>query len=96
MFTRHDYLNHKCTHRQFYAQFVNESVKHTVNGFFPNPLSINEALVKDEHLNTIPLKKWDVIGASIELPIKFSDVGDQRSLAGLVCIAKEAARQLVE
>jgi hypothetical protein len=50
---------------------------------------------KDEHLNDIPLRTWDLFIAG-PLAITMKSVGDFMSMAGNVCIAKEAARQIIE
>ena len=71
----------------------------------------NDFIVQDEHLNDIPMRKWDALGgfafslgtmtsrpASIQ-PIDYKllkDMGDGVSPASLVCIYKEAGRQLIE
>lgn len=95
-------------HRAYYAQFVNEDVKARVAAV----IGLTTLLYStDEHLNDIPLKKWDAMGGfvfkggemiqqpySIE-PIKLSllkEAGEGVSSAILVCIYKEAARQMIE
>jgi hypothetical protein len=50
---------------------------------------------KDEHLNDIPLRMWDLFIAG-PLAISMKSVGDYRTIAGNVCMAKEAARQIIE
>jgi len=87
------YLAKECTHREFYTQFVNDSTKRDVL----NRISIVRLKETEcEHLNDIPLTEWDSIGLSLSLAASFESVGDHWSLAGLVCIGKEAARQLIE
>lgn len=62
MFIRNDYINGKVTHRQYYGQFVNEATKKRVI----ESIGIDKLLnSKDEHLNDIPLKKWDLLGGFI-------------------------------
>lgn len=94
MFTRADYIAGKCTHRQYYAQFVSDATKETViRTFTIARLSAS----KDEHFNDIPLHKWDMaplIGNGISAKLKAG--GDWLSMATKVCILKEAARQIVE
>lgn len=61
MFTATDYRDGKCNHHEYYAQFVNESVRRCVLSRF----GIDGLLASDdEHLNDIPLVQWD------RLPIK--------------------------
>jgi hypothetical protein len=52
----------------------------------------------DEHLNDIPLKRWDNLPGIItgEVDTKMRAGKDSPSAAGKVCIAKEAARQIIE
>lgn len=98
MITRHEYLNSSDdpmkAHRDFYAQFVNErTISYVVASIGADNITKSTHL----HLNDIPLKSWDKI-ADLRLPlaIKFTDVGDYATNAGLVCVAKEAARQFKE
>jgi hypothetical protein len=48
----------------------------------------------DPHLNNIPLSSWDQLPHCIGGDIKAA--GDWLSPAGWVCVAKEAARQIIE
>lgn len=90
-YTRTDYLDGKCTHKQYYAQYVTNSTVAMVVRHIGA-----ERLVKstDEHLNDIALKCWD----SCPIPVvgkKMESLGDYLTLSGRVCIAKEAARQYI-
>lgn len=109
LITRQMYMqNSSELHLMYWGQFVNDKVKADVLSFIGK-----EALLKstDEHLNDIPLKKWDALagftfrgGEIISRPtfidpidIKLiRETGEGVSCAGLVCIYKEAARQLIE
>jgi len=107
-YTRKDYLDNKCTHREYYAQFVNDSVMARVGSKIGVDRILNST---DEHLNDIPVKDWDDLGgfafrgnimtwrpSNIE-PIDITllrEAMDGVSPAGLVCIYKEAARQIRE
>lgn len=94
-------------HRRYYAQFVNDDVINAV----VRSIGADRILAStDEHLNDIPLQDWDRIcgaiargsdiqwtgGRVFRTAIKFEDVGDYATLAGLCCVAKEAARQYIE
>jgi len=91
-YTRADYLNNLCSHRQYYAQFVTESIKGLVKRY----IGIDKLLKsKDKHLNDIPLNLWDnlpIFGVSEKLKAR----GDYLTLSNKVCIYKEAAKQLIE
>ena len=93
-FTRQDYLDGNCTHEQYYNQFVNLHVKHLVTGCIGR-LAIVQST--DPDFNDIHLSDWDAMGSLIVGAVgrkKFHDLGDQPTLAGVVCIAKAAARQI--
>lgn len=102
--TRNDYMNspvhlvgagpaeRAALHRAYYAQLVTPATINSVVSFIGA-----DALRKstDEHLNDIPLSRWDQLTKF--LPCKpFKDLGDYATLSGLVCVAKEAARQWIE
>jgi len=107
-YTRKQYMNDEISHRQYNAQFVNDKVKEKVLQYIGLKALLKS---KDEHLNDIPMRKWDALGgfafslgtmtsrpASIQ-PIDYKllkDMGDGVSPASLVCIYKEAGRQLIE
>ncbi|MEQ8237973.1 MAG: hypothetical protein RIA69_02115 [Cyclobacteriaceae bacterium] len=94
MKTRTQFLNKEITFREYYSQFVNEQfIKRVVSTIGHNQL----IKAKDsDHLNDIPLRLWDAIGAPADTREKMKLCGDFLSLAGCVCIAKEAARQYLD
>lgn len=92
----------RCTHRKYYAQFVNAEVKKLVKSAIPQFLRST-----DPHFNDIPLPLWDqltdVTRKTIDIKLwKAADSPTQPegtylwSLCCNVCILKEAARQLLE
>jgi len=94
MVTRDQYMNGDATHQEYYRDLVQEIES---SGRLELPCSVDrvaEAFKKDPHLNTIPLRYWDdFVGFQSErmvAPLKAR--GDSFSLAGGVCILKEAAR----
>jgi len=98
MRTRSDYMNDRCTHREYYAD-----VAAAAGVEFPPDHELvmrSRAALQagDEHLNTIPLKTWDAWAdtqrASMSRALK--ERGDFWSLAAGVCVAKEAAKQAAE
>jgi hypothetical protein len=115
--TRSEYIKGGGTknHRQYYAQFVNEAVKAKVVKEIGLATILSS---KDEHLNDIPLKKWDKLGGFVwqvirgeeraitqprtpsdVLPVSYEllkEAGEGVSSSTMVCIYKEAARQLKE
>ena len=95
MFSRKDYLEHKCSHSEYYAQFVNEDARRAVLSRIGKTrlmCSVNE------HFNDIPLKMWDAVFSPTfprSIGEIFRSVRDFPTDSGLVCIAKEAARNIV-
>lgn len=99
MITRQDYLNSDCqktAHRAYYAQFVTQNTLDLVERTF------SKACLKkseDPHFNDISLRRWDAKAYyAITKPIekKLRELGDYPTLAGAVCILKEAAQQIRE
>ena len=80
-------------HRAYYGQLVNEQTIAAVALLIGRDRILAST---DPHLNDIPLKEWDRIIKSFPLAARFDTLGDYPTLAGLVCVAKEAARQLQE
>jgi len=89
--TRQEYLDGTVTFEQFYTAIVQDA-----GIAFPDYLlsEVISALAKgDEHLNTIALRRWDVLAACAKSAIApaFKRHGDYFSLAGGVCVMKQAA-----
>jgi hypothetical protein len=97
-FTRQDYLNKVCAHREYYAQFVNNRIVTEVGNFIGVDLIKKAISENDTNLNAIPLNRWDAIGKNLasRMYLNFRQLGDIPTLSGGVCIAKEAARQIFE
>lgn len=95
-FTRQDYLDGKCTHREYYSQFVTNGIKNSVLSSFGDELFSS----KDEHFNDIKLTRWDMLAnyavRGNGVSEKMKERGDYLTLAGSVCILKEAAKQIKE
>lgn len=91
--TRADYMAGKCTHREYYGQFVNAGTKSVVLHGIGRELLLAS---KDEHLNDIPLALWDRLVPEAPGSGGFAKAGDFYTIAGGVCLLKEAARQIVE
>lgn len=97
---RQEYINAPSStenFRAYYGQFINPGVKFAVL----RVISREEILAsRDPHFNDIPLHRWDWVfntqGVPVEIAVKMRELGDYATLAGLVCIAKEAARQIKE
>jgi hypothetical protein len=96
MYTRKDRLDNKCSHEEYYHQFVTGEHKQYVRYKFGiNKLKI--AYEENKSFNTISLSQWDWISISpfMMLKISMKDVGDYLTMSGIVCILKQAAREIV-
>jgi len=94
MFTRKQYMAGECTHRQYYAQFVNNNTKGYLLGSI-SEVELIEATRHDEGFNSIPLKRWDMTTLMFNRQT-LEAAGDTYTMAGKVCILKEAAKQIIE
>ena len=75
--------------RKYYSQFVNnKTISWVVRYVGADPILRSE----DRHFNDIDIKTWDLLVSGMPMAIRFRDLGDTPSPAGLVCVAKEAAR----
>jgi len=94
VFTRKDYMTKVCSHSEYYAQFVTKAIKAVVLSEF-SISTLKVEIQKDRHLNTLPLKRWDLLADRITLNRKFlNEVGEIDTPCSKVCTLKEAARQL--
>jgi hypothetical protein len=88
-YTRQDYMNKVCSHSEYYGQFVTKGIKALVLRTIGEKKLIES---KKEYFNDIPLHIWDGLAIQRNLFV----IDKAYSLAGAVCILKEAARQIVE
>lgn len=96
MFTRKQYLDKECTHQEYYAQFVTDGIRRGVVHNIGYDAILNS---EDKAMNDIPLAKWDRCGflvRGIDIHTKMKNAEDALTAAGIVCILKEAARQVKE
>lgn len=98
MYTRKQYLNHEVTHQEYYAQFATPATRRLVANFLPTNAA--ELLAQDEHLNNIPLYKWDQLAKRVNLRhvqncYKETGYTGGVSLSDLVCILKATARMII-
>ena len=92
-FSRKDYMDKTCTHREYWSQFVGTPTRDRVLRVIGKDRLLAS---KDEHYNDIPLWRWDLISVEQGTRSALEARGDCLSPSGVVCIAKEAARQLLE
>jgi hypothetical protein len=90
--------NTEKAHQEYYGQYVTVEIKATVGQYFGIE-TLKSAYKKDDKFNTIELIRWDMLHGWIQsnslILEKMKNNGDFLSMAGSVCILKEAARQLV-
>lgn len=82
-----------CTHAEYYGQFVTAETKALVIRVI-GLYRINNS--KNEHFNDIPLSEWDRLVPKAPGSGQFQKAGDFYTIAGGVCLLKEAARQIRE
>lgn len=97
MKSRADYIAGNCTFSDYYRQFITPRLSEAIR----EKIGLNALhRSKCEHLNDIPLSKWDALFQDSQIKNEMSHAlkahGDYLSLAGCVCVAKEAARQMLE
>lgn len=93
--TRENYINGKINHREYYGGILRLADFE----MSPGHELVQKALKsQDPHYNDIPLILWDNIAMSGQAwtNTALKKVGDFWSLAGGVCLYKEAVRQAVE
>ncbi len=95
MITRAQYMDGDATHAAYYGDLAT-SVGLSYAGCDWIESVRNALRDGDDHLNSIPLATWDTRGAwmlqSRVARAAFKARGDSVSLAGLVCVCKQAAR----
>lgn len=96
-FNRSDYMNEKCTHDEYYSQFVSEGLLNAVVARIGATRIINS---NDKYLNDIELSSWDMLR---DLVISYcgnaiaeSNGSGGVSLSDTVCVAKAAAAMYIE
>lgn len=104
-YTRKQFIiNKECDHRTYWSQFVTEGVKELVLRHIPK-----DKLMAAEypHFNDIPLQRWDRMHVGVPQYVKNAICDSNASmyppgteggysLSDMVCVLKEAARQIVE
>lgn len=99
---KYDPIKGNKVHREYYSQFVTPEIKAIVLSFLKSELSLKKykkytlEQLKVNSFNDIPLKLWDNLTYCIRVKEALEAKGDYPTLAGKVCILKEAASQLIE
>lgn len=108
MITRKEYIDNSSkdfdsdrgsnAHHTYYSQFVTNGVKHVIESHFSKD-KLLAAYKEDKHFNTIPLLAWDNLELFIKANVSstlLKETKEYWSLSTSVCIAKAAARLLIE
>lgn len=104
--TRKDYMAKRVSFADYYQQFAVDETYVRVQAFFGKD-RLASAYKSDPNFNSIPLKEWDALcfeelrpgrGFRARLPIDRAAIaaaGDTVTRAELICIAKQAAKDIV-
>lgn len=92
-YSRKDYMDNKCSHNDYYGQFVTADYERYVGE------AIGVSRIKnseDPHFNDIPLIKWDCLYLPNDIMAKLASANGSggTSLSDKVCVAKAAARMI--
>ena len=99
---KYDPIKGEKTHREYYSQFVTPEIKQLVLSFLQSELKrpkykhLTKAQIIANSFNDIKLNLWDNLTQFIRTKEALEAKGDYPTLAGKVCILKEAARQITE
>jgi len=93
MYTRSQYLNGECTHRQFYLSVAETAGLTLILGDTLRD-KLYHAWLQDEHFNTMPLRWWDgfALPDRGRISAALKKHGDCLSLAGCVSLYKTLAK----
>lgn len=96
-YSRADYLNNKCTHEQYYGQYIGVGMQNLIVRRLGRD-RLEKAFAEDENLNTIPLHIWDVLINFLPLGIReeMRKRGDYLTMAGNACLWKCAAKKAIQ
>jgi len=90
--TRKDYMGGVCTHQEYYDQFVTLETERIIKDLVGEDKILAS---EDPYFNDINLRIWDKFAMYYRYYAeKLKKAGDFWSIAGMVCIAKAAARRI--
>ena len=99
MITRKEYLDGDATHQEYYAQFVTDTMlTHFNSGTTEEEKRVfimhrDKNTPESKHLSFYDIRWWDRFGYWKSIREDMEKVGDFPTLANLVCLWKEVARQ---
>jgi len=86
-----NYVKGRCSHREYYGQFVTDRYIEAVVRYVGE-----ERILSCKSVDDIPLRVWDESPRFLSIGAKMKRAGDWLSLSSCVCLAKEAAKQFKE
>ena len=93
-YTKKDRLEGRCSHREFFAQFVDQAIIQLVHNLVGTGRVMSS---KDEWFRDIHAKKWRSIARFVPAtPIFRANGSGGVSISDRVCVLKEAASQIRE
>lgn len=98
-FTRSDYIDGKCTHQEYYSQFVTEESKRLVIRFIGSKDFLSQKYEADNNLNNIPLHQWDAIALYYKHIGAIDENGTGVKIyyrSNAICVLKTAAMMIVK
>lgn len=91
--TRKEYLDGAISHREYYAQFVTDDTRKVVIRYIGLDALRASA---NENLNDIPLSTWDTLPKEYNKAAYNAADSYKMTIGMWVCIAKEAANQIID
>lgn len=92
MITRKDYMEGRATYEAYYSEIVKECGVRV-----GEHLMVQVRKSTDPHLNDVPLMQWGSLhGYSARVNLAMAARGDYLTLAGAVCVEKQAAKMQLE
>lgn len=87
----------RMAHRDIYRRVIERlGGLEKVKPYIPFSLvKIRKAIPKDEHLNNLPIRKWDLAAGCLWVLYRKNDIRSASPSQG-VCLLKEAAKEWVE
>jgi hypothetical protein len=105
--TRKRYLDREITHHEYYGAIVELLGEEELQRLLPGartPAEWRELIAADEHLNNVPLRRWDALDYYVRSMAARADRDALRAITGSngwslsdsVCTLKTAARRYAE
>lgn len=91
-FSRKEYMENKCTHKEYYDQFITPAGIELVS----KSVAFKKLMKNNsEDLSSVTINFWDLIGTAHDAVALLNSKGDTWSLASAVCINKAIAEHII-